>query len=74
MMKLLKGFVKYPEYDIIKSILEDNEIEVQLKATGNIGVPFFGDSTNCDVFVPEQQYQKAIELLNEYKEGGFNNG
>lgn len=74
MMKLLKGFVKYPEYDIIKSILEESGIQVQLRQTGNIGVPFFGDSTNCDIYVPEEFYQKSLEILEEYKEGGFNNG
>lgn len=74
MMKLLKEFVKYPEYDIIKSILEENGIEVQLKATGNIGVPFFGDATNCDIYVPEEYYDRSIEIINEYKEGGLSNG
>lgn len=52
----------YPEAAIIKGMLEENQIPVQLLNKQDSSYPMFGD---IQLFVPDQYYITAQELINQ---------
>ena len=66
-MKILKEFVKYPEFDIIEQILKENDIEIIKKSSIGIGMEYFGGGTVFDIYVDESDYEKALEIISDFK-------
>lgn len=69
-MRKLKEFVNYVESQIIKQILEDESIEVFLKASIGIGKEYFGQGTVFDIYVDDKDFQKALNIIENFEKGG----
>ena len=60
------------ELSVVRSILEGEEIPYRLRDRGAGGVTRIvtGDSPyGCDVLVPKEWYEKALEILDAYRTG-----
>lgn len=66
MWKELKSYVNDFEAQIIKQLLEAEGVNALIKSPKEIGVgrEFFGNGTIMNVYVDEEDYEKAIQILN----------
>lgn len=65
-MKKLKINTNYVESKIIEQILEDNNIPVLKKASYGIGADYFGEGVLQDIYVNDNDYDRAIEIIEIY--------
>ncbi|KLO21520.1 hypothetical protein X275_09190 [Marinitoga sp. 1197] len=65
MWKLLKSHINDFEAQLVKQLLESEGISVLVKAPKEIGIgrEFFGNGTIMNVFVKENDYENAKEIL-----------
>ncbi len=59
--------------DIIKGMLEANDIPVQLiqESAGRVYGIVFGRLGNVQIFIPKEKYEIAKSLLDDYSAGSF---
>ncbi|SHE67435.1 Putative signal transducing protein [Marinitoga hydrogenitolerans DSM 16785] len=65
MWKLLKSHINDFEAQIIKQLLESEGVNVLVKSPREIGIgrEFFGNGTIMNLYVDENDFEKANEIL-----------
>lgn len=65
MWKLIKSHINDFEAQMIKQLLESEDINVLIKSPKELGIgrEFFGNGTIMNVYVDEEDYESAKEIL-----------
>ena len=68
-MKKLKEAIQRHEAELIKGILENEGIEVELRPSHIVYTDtiYFGEGSLTDILVPDEMLEKARKILEEYK-------
>lgn len=60
-------FLRFPEYDIYKQILEQNEITVMLKSSKNmLPSSIIGEPAMYDIYVQQDDKEKALIIISDF--------
>ncbi|OAA31077.1 hypothetical protein AT15_08870 [Kosmotoga arenicorallina S304] len=67
-MKKLKEAIQRHEAELIKGILENEGIEVEIKPShiAYTDTIYFGEGSLSDILVPDEMFEKAKKILEEY--------
>ncbi|HBT39958.1 MAG: hypothetical protein XD58_0374 [Thermotoga sp. 50_1627] len=73
MWKVLVENVNVSFANVLKSVLEQNGIEVLVRASKLFDPVIFGQGGLVDLLVPEEKYEQARSLMKEAQEHGEEN-
>jgi aminomethyltransferase len=70
MLKKVKEFYDFSRSQILKQVLENNGIQAFLKSSIGIGGEYFGEGVIYDIYVEEEDFEKAKQIIKGFEKGG----